>query len=231
MIEIVFGKTAIHSLRRAGKNEKDIYCFDIDLSVGNLMEKAYPDLTELRTRAENGEPLRVWYSQAPHETCGFYWLMSQLEDSEEIELHGIQLPSYYECANGDVILWKSWAAVSSEEWSPFLAEENPIPRNFRRGCAWKWQELAEENAPLRAVVNGRLVSVPVQFYDHFLQKELDAADIEFREPHLIGQVIGKYQFEISDAFLAQRMEEWIKEGKLEVISSAESRNRILKKIT
>ena len=231
MVEIVFGKTAIHSLRRAGKREEDIYCFDMELSVGNLMEKAFPDLTELRMRAENGEPLRVWYSQAPDEMCGFDWLMSQLEDLEEIELHGIRLPSYYECTNGDVILWKSWEEVAPEEWSPFLAEKNPIPRNFRRGCAWEWQELAEENAPLRAVVNGRPVSVPVQFYDHFLQKELDAADMEFREPHLIGQVTVKYQLTISYAFLAQRLEEWIKTGKLEVISSANTRNRILKKIT
>lgn len=175
MIEIVFGKTAIHSLRRAGKNEKDIYCFDIDLSVGNLMEKAYPDLTELRTRAENGEPLRVWYSQDPDEMCGFWWLMSELEDLEDIQIHGIELPSYYERPDDVVIIWDKWEEVAPEEWPLFLSKENLLPRNFRRGCALEWQELVWEDAPLRAVVNGKLVSASEKLYDCFLRKDVEPA--------------------------------------------------------
>lgn len=141
MMEIVFGKTAMRSLQYAGKKEEDIYCFDLALSVGDLIQKEYPDLTELRTKAENGEPLRVWYSQALDEMCGFYRLMSQLEDLEEIELHGIQLPSYYERPDGVIIIWKSWAEVSSEEWikegklevvSPAKIGESPIRRILRK---------------------------------------------------------------------------------------------------
>ncbi len=175
MIEIVFGKTAIHSLRRAEKNEKDIYCFDIDLSVGNLMEKAYPDLTELRTKAENGEPLRVWYSQDPDEMCGFWWLMSELEDLEDIQIHGIELPSYYERPDDVVIIWDKWEEVAPEEWPLFLSKENLLPRNFRRGCALEWQELVWEDAPLRAVVNGKLVSASEKLYDCFLRKDVEPA--------------------------------------------------------
>lgn len=175
MIEIVFGKTAIHSLHRAGKNEKDIYCFDIDLSVGNLMEKAYPDLTELRIRMENGEPLRVWYSQDPDEMCGFWWLMSELEDLEDIQIHGIELPSYYERPDDVVIIWDKWEEVAPEEWPLFLSKENLLPRNFRRGCALEWQELVWEDAPLRAVVNGKLVSASEKLYDCFLRKDVEPA--------------------------------------------------------
>ncbi|MGN0134829.1 MAG: DUF1835 domain-containing protein, partial [Anaerotignum sp.] len=112
MIEIVFGRGTGSMLKSAGVSEKYIYCFDLSLSLENLMEKPYPDLTELRTRAENGEPLRVWYSQDPDEMCGFWWLMSELEDLEDIQIHGIELPSYYECTNGDVIIWDKWEEVA-----------------------------------------------------------------------------------------------------------------------
>ncbi|MBQ5708696.1 MAG: hypothetical protein IIV62_01915 [Anaerotignum sp.] len=46
--------------------------------------------------------------------------------------------------------------------------ENPLPRNFKRGCALEWQGLEQENAPLRTVISGRLVSVSENFYDHVL---------------------------------------------------------------
>ena len=175
MIEVVFGYGTGTLMESAGVSEKYSYCFDLSLSVGNLMEKNYPDLTELRTRAEHGEPLRVWYSQDPDEMAGFFWLMSELEDLEDIQIHGIELPSYYECANGDVIIWERWGEVAPEEWSLFLSEENLLPRNFRRGCALEWKELVWEDAPLRAVVNGKLVSASEKLYDCFLRKDVEPA--------------------------------------------------------
>lgn len=139
------------------------------------MEKNYPDLTELRTRVKNGEPLRVWYSQDPDEMCGFWWLMFELEDLENIQIHGVTLPPYCERPDGVVIIWNKWEEVSPEEWSPFLAEENLLPRNFRRCCAWDWRDLLLENAALRAVVNGKLVSASEDLYDCFIRKDVAPA--------------------------------------------------------
>lgn len=175
MIEIVFGYGTDGMLLRAGIPAENIYCFDLTLSKGNLMEKPYPDLTELRIRAENGEPLRVWYSQDPDEMGGFFWLMSELEDLETIQIHSIELPSYFECPNGDVIVWEKWGEVAPEEWPLFLSCENLLPRNYRRGCALEWQQLLWENAPLRAMVNGKLVSASETLYDCFLRKDIAPA--------------------------------------------------------
>lgn len=175
MIEIVFGYGTGGLLHYAGIPEEDIYCFDLDLSVGHLMEKEYPDLSELRMRAERGEPLRVWYSQDPDEMAGFWWLMSELEYLEDIEIHGIELPSYYEQPDGTVIIWDKWGEVSPEEWALFLAETKPVPRNYRRGCAMEWQQLVWEDAPLRAMVNGKLVSASEKLYEQFLRIDVEPA--------------------------------------------------------
>ena len=175
MIEIVFGYGTDGMLLQAGVPAETIYGFDLALSKGNLMEKPYPDLTELRIRADQGEPLRIWYSHDPDELCGFFWLMSELEDLENIQVHGIVLPSYFECPNGDVIVWEKWGEVAPEEWILFLSQENPLPRNYRRGCALEWQQMLWENTPFRVTVNGKLVSASETVYDCFLRKDVKPA--------------------------------------------------------
>ena len=39
-----------------------------------------------------------------------------------------------------------------------------------------WRKLQAENAALRAVVNGRLVSVKADFYDQFIEREMPAGE-------------------------------------------------------
>ena len=99
--------------------------------------------------------------------------------------------------------------------------------------AYEWAELQKENAPLRAVINGRLQSVPENFYDDFILREIVLEKNEFREANLIGRILGKYQLGIGDGWLALRIEEMIRAGKLGIVSSAPedelSYQRILKK--
>ena len=98
----------------------------------------------------------------------------------------------------------------------------------------RWQELAQENAPLRAVINGSLVSVPADFYDHFIQRELKKQDGDFMEARLIANIIGICQLGIGDFLLHQRIEAFIQKGLLAVVSPAEegtpSTRRILRKV-
>ena len=99
----------------------------------------------------------------------------------------------------------------------------------------RWKELRRENAPLRAVLNGRLVSAPETLYDFFLFREIAAQPEEFREEEVIGRVLGVTQMPISDEFLALRMEQLIQDGLLEAVTQPEpgkaSYRRVLRKVT
>ena len=102
------------------------------------------------------------------------------------------------------------------------------------GLSLRWQQLKKENAPLRAVVNRRLVSVPETFYDSFILQELDAEEDEFMEARVIGKVLGKYSLGISDSLVAIRIEQFIKDGMLKAVTHAGEKDpayhRILKKL-
>lgn len=235
MMEVVFGRSAYGTMKYMGIDSADIYYFDLGLSMGDLAEKEYPDLTELRTRVEHGEELRIWHSQkSPEESCGFCWLMAELKECETAVLYVSELPSYFELPKGYTMTCSDWGGVEPELWKPFLQQKTPLLRAHAVGAAMQWWELEGENAPLRAVVNGSLVSIPADFYDHFIERELEKETGAFMEARLIANVIGRYQLGIGDKLLHERMEAFIEKGNLEIVSPAEegkpAARRILRKV-
>lgn len=232
MTEIVFGKSAQGTMKYMGIAPADLYGFSLGLSMGDLKDKAYPDLTELKNRLEQGEPVRLWHSEKnPEEACGFHWLLTQLKELEAAKLYAVSLPDHFPLPDGTIMTCNDWGSVTPEDWAPLLEKKIPLLPAQRIGASMHWQELEQENAPLRAIVNGLLVSVPEDFYDHFLRKELEKQPETFLEAHLIGKVMGSYQLGIGDALLHQRVENFIEKGLLEVISPAEGAplRRLLRK--
>ena len=98
------------------------------------------------------------------------------------------------------------------------------------GLAIRWQQLKKENAPLRLVINRQLVSAPETIYDSFILRELDAQPDEFMEARVIGNVLGKYGLGICDAWIALRIEQFIKDGMLEALTQPGSEDPIYHRI-
>lgn len=93
------------------------------------------------------------------------------------------------------------------------------PTKFHpRFWASRWKTLQQENAPLRAVLNGQLASVPEDIYDPWVEREIAAETGEFWEARVIGNVLGKYQLGIGDAWIALRIEEMLRAGKLQAVT-------------
>lgn len=93
------------------------------------------------------------------------------------------------------------------------AAKADFPRGFAE-IARAWAALQAENAPLRAVVNGGLRSVPEDFYDPWILREIAAQEETFYEGRLIGAVLEKYRLGIGDAWIALRVEAMVRAGKL-----------------
>ncbi len=192
-----------------------IYPDDGDALAEELLKGAEDALREACEKAAAGEGLRVWYSCQPDELCGLYWFMAQLERLRYTgEVTWVKLPEWEEKEDGAVVEMSSWGETAPGEWGRFLPFQRPVPSALRRQCAARWQELQAENAPLRAVLNGRLVSVREDIYDSFLLREIEAEPEEFQEAVIIGRVLGKYRLGVSDAFIARRIGKMIRDGKL-----------------
>ena len=187
--------------------------------AGRLLQQVQDNLDVVIRRAVEGESLRIWYSDNPDECCGLYWMMAQISRLKSTgPVYVVKLPAWSYTENRQIIRMTGWGDVSPGEWSRYTELQQPASKVFIAGCAAHWSTLQKEGATLRAVVNGQLLSVPENFYDSFILREIAAQPEEFMEAQLIGNVLGKYQLGIGDAWVALRIEEMICAGELTVLS-------------
>ena len=232
MIEIVFDDSRLNDI---GWTFDPVIHFSCDFSVGDIsedipgparyavlcrllrqtadpeemrqyMEETAKNLETILTQSANGVPVRVWSSDRPGEVCGFYWLMEHLSRLEERRgpVSMIQLPKNALAGDGAVL--DTWGMVGSSELSGYLPLEQPVSPQFMEFCADRWKNLKRENAPLRAVINGRLVSAPETLYDSFIQQELLRVGDKSRKTEILCNVLVRYQLGISDQWIAERIE-------------------------
>jgi len=199
-----------------------------------MVRNAEGSLREACGKAAAGNGMRVWYSSQPDELCGLYWLMDRLDElGYQGKIFLVKLPEWEEREDGTVVQMTGWGEVGPGEWGKYLPLQQALSPALRRCFSLRWKELREENAPLRAVLNGRLISVQEDIYDGFIRREIDAGPEEFQEAMVIGRVLGKYRLGVGDALLAHRIEAMIAAGELEPVTQPSGKaplyHRILRK--
>ncbi len=200
----------------------------------NIWERAKSDLQTVNERVAAGEDIRIWYSNQPDEICGAYWFMAQLTQMKVSgSVYSVKLPEWEVDEDGHKKQNISWGEVPPGEWFRYLQLQVQVSPTVCLDFASLWIRLQEENAPLRAMLNGQLVSVSETIYDRYIISEIEDEDDEFQEAMIIGRVLGKYQLGISDNWIAFRIEEMVREGKLEPVTKPTNDSpiyhRILKK--
>ncbi len=207
---------------------------DIDTRIDKKMQNTANALESIIERYSAGEEVRIWYSDNPDEICGMYWLMAQFQAiKNQTAIYLVKLPNWEYKEDNTIISRNGWGEIAPGEWGKYISLQEKVQPVFLSVCAMKWRKLQEENAPLRAILNGQLQSVSEEIYDSFILREIAVQENEFKMAVVIGNVIGKYQLGISDVWIANRMEKLIANGVLEVIREAPeegpSYRRILRK--
>lgn len=225
-------------------NAGDVVCFGYRLDIGNIQEDieghyrknlifsllnmeneketqdyadSYMQMQKLKIYLEAGESIRIWYSDAPYSRCGLYHLCNILNCYEN-EIYLVKLPEYM--VHGKTIcFYKNWGEVAAEEFAGFLSGERIVSKEELRMYASLWNELVEDNSPLRAIVNGKMIGVPEDFYDFMILNRITTKPI--KECRLIGDIIGHNQASIGDWWYAKRIQHFIEEGLIKVLEDAE----------
>ena len=180
-----------------------------------LWKERQRDRERLLEASEHGEAVRIWYSHVPYSLCGFYDVLWQLRDFD-CPVTALEMPQWMPLGDDTVQSCLNWGELSPGDWAAYLPLEREIPKNVRKAIAMEWSQLREENAPLRAVVNGRLHSVGEDFYDSFIRAHIP--DGTFRVVQLIGEVLGRCQLGIGDWWIAKRIQAMETQGELITVS-------------
>lgn len=203
---------------------KVLYSFwnaELEQDLRNQLDETREKLKELRGRIAAGEAARIWYSDIPDELCGFYWLMDELRNLPDGHgaIYALKQPQFDE--NGDTVCsYNGWGEVEPGHFSKFTYLAVPVSERMIRIYANTWKQLQEENAPIRAGINGWLRSAPEDLYDRYIYTELEKQPDEFKEARLVGNVLGKYQPGISDGYIHHRIDRLVRAGKLAAVTTA-----------
>lgn len=215
-IDSLYRKKLIHDLYMQESWRKDP---EADAELWNLAGVYMREMQRLKEYLEEGEDIRIWYSDMPYSVCGFYHLCSILSEYEN-QIRVVKLPEHIVFGN-NISSYQNWGDVASEEFAGFLSYERELSIEEIRMYRSVWNELKEENTPLRVIINGKIMGVAEDFYDFLIWKELTNKPI--KEARLIGNIMGKYPVSKSDWWYAKRINDFIAEGKIKVAEDSEIR--------
>lgn len=215
-IDSPYRKNLIYSMYAQNQYVKNP---EIDQELKLTGEVYLNELLRLKEYLENGETIRVWYSDAPYSICGFYSLCQILQKYKN-EIHIVKLPEYM-VRKTSIISYRNWGEVSAEEFAEFLTYESVLTKEEVRMYAQLWTELTEDNSPLRAMINGKVTGVSEDFYDFLIWKRLTRKPI--KEARLIGDILGCFQIGMGDWWFARRIEHFIQQDKIKVINDSENK--------
>jgi hypothetical protein len=197
-----------------GKERKDvfrklwgIYSFD-DSKTEDFFERQRQDLIKLKNAASNGKTIRIWKSNAPYSTCGFYYVCYILKDID-CDIRVVELPEYKIISEKETVYYSSWGEVSAGKFYEFLPLERKLSLLDKKVISDLWRTLIQENSPLRTNLNGRLISVPENFYDSIITNNIPES--EFIMARFIGKLIGDHRIGVGDSWYALRIEKMIKD--------------------
>lgn len=187
-----------------------------------LVTSARRHLDTLLARAPK-EPVRFWVDRTPDAACGLCWVLEQLRPLgwERLDLRVVDLSRLASDKEGP-FGGRCAGEIKPHAWGKLARQARPLPARRAEALAQHWHRLRQEDAPLRALLNGLLVSAAVDLYDPYLRAELEELDDTFREAELIGRTLGRFPLGFGDAWLALRVEQWIADGKLEAVTKPDA---------
>lgn len=192
-----------------------------------IWERYLHQIKRLEKEAFLRSTIRIWYSDAAYSRCGLYHLCTILKDYD-CKVSVIKLPEYRVMPTGSLKVYKSWKEVSLDEFDYFILDERELSKTEIKIFAMMWEIFKKDNHPLRTTLEGKLVGVGEDFYDHFIYSCI--LNHEVKVIDLIGNVISNYQLAINGGWYIKRIRHMIEQGELIVIKkNASFYEQILKK--
>ena len=185
-----------------------------------LADEQKEEMDQLLCAAKAGETIRIWKSDAAFSASGFAYVCNHLRDLEA-DIRVISLDNLQFIDEDTMVFYSHWGELTPEEYDSIRVGEKMLSVIEKESQADRWNVLKEENRVLRAVVNGELLSVPEDFYDHLLLKHLPDGDFILGD--LLAEILGTYPLGVSDAWYFYRIDEMIRDKKIERVSTEKTK--------
>lgn len=134
---------------------------------------------------------------------------------------------------GGIACFSTVNEVSPNLMSYFYKHRRQLTETEQAQLMTDWKRMQEENAPLRAMVEGNVQSVPADFYDEVILSGITEA--EMPAAHAVGRAIGELDRKtgnrVGDMLIFSRIRALAQAGKIEIVQDAPTyRDMTIRKI-
>ena len=242
-MEIVFGfaeKGTLKRMKSEGYLPSDhsgsILALNLGLDIGNIQESPVDgsrrhlieesffsdqwDISDSNEFLEYWEKIKTEFDTflemaksgtAARSFCGYMYAVTMLS-KYNCRISAVHLPCYGDGEELTPLI--NWGNIQPESLPSYLKYEREVPLHEQKRVLALWKKLREENAPLRANVNGYIIGVPENFYDSLILSKLDSSPFEVAD--LILSVFKSFPLGISDYIIANRLKELVRIGILKI---------------
>jgi len=124
------------------------------------------EVEDFWSRALAADDCTVWFTRrVPAEYCGF---LAWMELAGDRTYNVVDVSDVRSQADGRLIFSIAGVDHSDVDYEGLVARARPLAPETRTADALRWKALKQENAALRMLSNGELVSAPIEFYDDLL---------------------------------------------------------------
>lgn len=175
-------------------------------------------MEDLKKLEAEGQAIRIWLDRTPDAQCGLLFAAGILRESRT-EIRVVELPRRMIKEDGSVLEYHGWHEVEPQLFETFLERERVLTQTEIRAFADRWQLLKSQNAPLRVVENGVVVSADASYYDSRIRKAFPETSCKIAD--IIGRALFHQEILTGDVFIAKRIRHFIDNGELVVLEKSE----------
>ena len=204
---------------KALKDSNDIYCLGEWVLIGEqVFDDAIENIKHVKEMLQNGDDIRIWYSNDAAEFCGFCWALSLLDSwgIQNDRIYYVKTPDNGFKENGEYTTYFGTGCFDPEELLAYAHTQLKLSESFKEFHIKQWERAVKYNTNLRIVLNSRIVSVSEDFVDFIILEEAKKLEQTFNEAVLIGNVMASTG--MGYYYLGSRIEKMIKEGIFEIIT-------------
>jgi len=161
------------------------------------------------------EELWLWMGQNQHDVCGYYWLISQLNEYQGrvVVLYFNNLPFINE--KGQIFYPTTLHEIQPKEFLKAKKLNRKVTLSEFEVDPDEWKKLCNENAMVRILEGGKkIVGKDEDFYDKDI---LSGLSNDWQKGNRAMQnILGKMKVKTGDVFLLRRIMKMVEEEKVEI---------------
>lgn len=162
-------------------------------------DAAINSLDIIRNRAINGEHIRIWYGPDADSYSSFLWLVSELQDCNAtisaVAFSDLAYELSHNCYN--------WVRTKLDDLSFLVKAEYTLTCEQQLNMSLRWKDICTSELPLRIVLNGHVVAVHEDYYDHMILDNIP--DEPFTHTDVMMTMMRNIPTDLPYYFICRRM--------------------------